>query len=260
MRDVITYIFNSAATYKAFIIAACTLPLLHICSCRLERALTKKFSAQQSMLVYKGMLYSGYILIGILVLRELGFSLTPLLGATGIAGIAFGFASQTSISNVISGIFLIAEHPFQVGDTISVGTTTGTVRSIDLLSVKLSTTDNRFVRIPNEMLLKNEVTTVTKFDTRKIELTIPTLPGAPFKKIQELLTTALNNNERILHEPTPPQVLVTDITAAGVLLSVQAWVRTEDLSELKSEIALLVADTLKEHNVSLCFSMPNFSR
>ncbi len=71
--------------------------------------------------------------------RELGFKLATLLGAAGIAGVAIGFASQTSLSNIISGIFLVWEEPFQIGDVLQVGSTSGVVQSIELLSTKLRT-------------------------------------------------------------------------------------------------------------------------
>ena len=69
--------------------------------------------------------YAGMLIVIIMVMRELGFQLAPVLGAAGIIGIAVGFASQTSISNIISGVFLIVEQPFEVGDVIIVGGTTG---------------------------------------------------------------------------------------------------------------------------------------
>ena len=81
------------------------------------------------------------------------------------------FASQTSVSNIISGIFLISEQPFQVGDLIKVGETKGVVLSIDLLSIKLRTFDNQLVRIPNENLIKNELSNITRFPIRIVEKT-----------------------------------------------------------------------------------------
>ncbi len=104
-----------------------------------------------------------YLVLGLFVisaLRELGFNLGVLVGAAGIVSVAVGFASQTSASNLISGLFLLAEKPFQIGDVIKVGDTTGEVLTIDLLSVKLRTYDNLYVRIPNESLIKSQVTTL----------------------------------------------------------------------------------------------------
>ena len=104
------------------------------------------------------------------VLGELGVKLTALLGAAGIVGIAVGFASQTSVSNIISGLFLISEKPFAIGDVLKVGGTTGIIQSIDLLSIKIRTFDNLFVRIPNEKILSSEVTNITRFPIRRMDI------------------------------------------------------------------------------------------
>ena len=105
-------------------------------------------------------------------LRELGFKLSVLLGAAGVLTVAVGFASQTSASNIISGLFLLGERPFSVGDVIRVGSTTGEVLSIDLLSAKLRTFENLFVRIPNETLIKSEVTNLSRLPVRRLDLKI----------------------------------------------------------------------------------------
>jgi small-conductance mechanosensitive channel len=114
-----------------------------------------------------------YLLLAIFVmwaLYELGFSLGVLLGAAGILTVAVGFASQTSMSNLISGLFLIGEKPFEIGDLIKVDQTVGEVLSIDLLSIKLRTFDNTYVRIPNETIIKTQVSTLTKFPIRRVDL------------------------------------------------------------------------------------------
>ena len=69
-----------------------------------------------------------YVILGLFViaaLHQLGFNLNVLLGAAGILTVALGFASQTSMSNLISGLFLIGEKPFQIGDIIKVDQTVG---------------------------------------------------------------------------------------------------------------------------------------
>jgi small-conductance mechanosensitive channel len=93
-----------------------------------------------------------------------------LLGTAGILTVALAFASQTSMSNVISGLFLIADNPFQVGDILQVGTTVGVVLEIGLLSVNLRKFDNTFVRPPNELLIKQEFWNLTKYPIRRLDL------------------------------------------------------------------------------------------
>lgn len=123
--------------------------------------------------IVKQVLY--YLLLAIFIImaiHQLGFNLSVLLGAAGILTVAIGFASQTSASNVISGVFLLVERAFSVGDIIKVNDLTGEVLSIDLLSVKLRTFDNLFVRIPNENLMKSTVTTLSRFPIRRYDLQV----------------------------------------------------------------------------------------
>ncbi len=135
-----------------------------------QRYIMKKSTLQRQMIVRKIISYTGFFLVLMAVLGELGVKLTALLGAAGIVGIAVGFASQTSVSNIISGLFLISEKPFAIGDVIRIGTTTGIIQSIDLLSIKIRTFDNLFVRIPNEKILSSEVTNITRFPIRRMDI------------------------------------------------------------------------------------------
>src|SRR5690554_6581520 len=121
-------------------------------------------------------------------LRELGFSLGVLLGAAGVLTVAIGFASQTSASNLISGLFLVGEKPFELGDIITVGATTGEVLSIDLLSVKLRTFDNLFVRIPNESLIKTEMTNLTRFPIRRFDFKVGVAYRENISHVRDVLT------------------------------------------------------------------------
>jgi len=117
----------------------------------------------QEILVRRVVFYGVAGLFVASALSDLGVDLSILLGAAGILTVALGFASQTSASNIISGLFLIGEKPFAVGDVIRVSGTVGEVISIDLMSVKLRTFDNLFVRIPNETMIKTEVTNLMRF-------------------------------------------------------------------------------------------------
>ena len=153
-----------------------------------QRYIMKKSTPQRQMIARKAITYTGFVLVLMAVLGELGVKLTALLGAAGIVGIAVGFASQTSVSNIISGLFLISEKPFSVGDVIRIGGTTGIIQSIDLLSIKIRTFDNLFVRIPNEKILSSEVTNITRFPIRRMDITLQVAYGQDLERVHELLS------------------------------------------------------------------------
>ncbi|MDX1392229.1 MAG: mechanosensitive ion channel family protein, partial [Rheinheimera sp.] len=158
------------------------------------RFFSKNFS-QHHIVLFKRLVY--WLILALFVasaLKQLGFSLSVLLGAAGVLSVALGFASQTSASNLISGLFLIGEQPFKLGDTIKVGSTTGEVLSIDLLSVKLRTFDNLFVRIPNETLIKSEVTNLTRFPIRRFDLLLGVAYKEQIATVRKVLLEVADNN------------------------------------------------------------------
>ncbi len=200
-----------------------------------KRWVTKQYSAQQALLVGKVVLYPGMILILVMTLSELGFQLTPLLGAAGIVGIAVGFASQTSVSNVISGFFLIGEKPFEVDDVIQVGDTVGRVLSIDTLSVKLRTFDNRFIRIPNETIVKSQVTTVTRFPIRRLDVNVGVAYKEHIPRVREILLDVARANPRALMEPEPT-VFFDGYGDSSLDLRLAIWTVRENFFTLKNTI------------------------
>ena len=203
---------------------------------RWVRALVgKRYSLQQGLVAGKLVLYPGLLLILVTTLHELQFSLTPLLGAAGIVGIAVGFASQTSVSNVISGFFLIAEKSFEVDDIIQVGSTTGRILSIDTLSVKLRTFDNRFIRIPNETMVKSEVVNVTRFPIRRLDLNVGVAYKEDIPRVRGLLLEVARDNPRSLIEPAP--VVFFDTYGDSSLdLRLTTWATRENFFPLKTSL------------------------
>ena len=79
-----------------------------------KRAMKNRFSQQSIMIVRKLVSYTALFVVLILILKQLNVKLAAILGAAGVAGIAIGFASQTSLSNIISGVFLISEKAIAV--------------------------------------------------------------------------------------------------------------------------------------------------
>ncbi|MBT8336942.1 MAG: mechanosensitive ion channel family protein [Gemmatimonadetes bacterium] len=178
-------------------------PIVFMLSRMVQRWVGTQATPQRGLIVGRLLLYAGLLGLAITVLQQLGFRLTPLLGAAGILGIALGFAAQTSVSNLISGFFIMGEQSFVVGDVIEVGGRSGTVLSIDMLSVKLRTFDNKFVRIPNETLVKSEVVTATRFPIRRIDVHLGVAYKEDLDEVRDLLMEVARTNPEVLMEPEP---------------------------------------------------------
>jgi small-conductance mechanosensitive channel len=165
-------------------------------------------------------------------LEELGFKLSVVFGAAGVLTVAFGFAAQTTLSNLVSGFFLFGERPFRVGDVIEIDGISGEVLSVDMMATTLRTMDNRFVRIPNELVIKTKVTNHTRFPLRRLELTIPIAHSEDFAAVRSLLLHVLDRNSQCLAEPAP-SVFLGAFSETSAQVHVWAWTRTEHLQELR---------------------------
>ena len=183
-------------------------------------------------------------------LSELGVDLSILLGAAGILTVAVGFASQTSASNIISGLFLIGEKPFAVGDIIRVNGTVGEVLSIDLLSVKLRTFDNLFVRIPNETMIKTEVTNLMRFPIRRYDLQVGVAYKEDVRAVRDVLMEVAENNPLCLEEP-PPLILFMGYGDSALQHQFSVWAKTENYLELRNTIAVEVKEAFDERGIEI---------
>ncbi|NNF06481.1 MAG: mechanosensitive ion channel family protein [Candidatus Eisenbacteria bacterium] len=175
---------------------------------RLARSLVRRASADrlspQGMMLLSRVVF--FVILGLVfssVLHQLGFKLGVLLGAAGILTVAIGFASQTSASNLISGLFVIAERPFVVGDVIKIDDLVGEVLSIDLLSAKLRTFDNLYVRVPNESIIKSRITNLTYFPIRRLDIQMGVAYREDIEKTKEVLFKVADQNPLCLDEPKP---------------------------------------------------------
>jgi small-conductance mechanosensitive channel len=224
-----------APVLRALVMVLAGLPLLLVASRWTRRWISARMDPQGGLIAGKLVLYSGAIILTISILRELGFSLAPLLGAAGVLGIALGFASQTSVSNVISGLFLIAERPFVVDDLIQVGDVTGRVLSIDTISVKLRTFDNRMVRIPNETLVKSKVTNITRFPVRRVDIRVGVAYKEDAARVREVLLDLAEKNPLSLMEPEP-LVLLEGFGDSSVDFLFGVWTTQANFLDLKNGI------------------------
>ena len=184
------------------------------------------------------------------VLEQNGLKMSVLFGAAGIFSLALGFASQTSASNLIAGIFLIGDNTFTLGDVITVGGVTGEVIAIDLLSVKLRKFDNVLVRIPNETLIKTQVETLTRYPIRRIELKLRLPYDESVEKLTEALFAAADRDPYLLQEPRPT-VSYSGFVDSGLELTVLVWTARENFLSVKNNLQANILDEIGKRGIRL---------
>lgn len=212
----------------------------------------RRLHPQHQLVIRRGAKYLILILSVVWGLRLLGVDLGVLLGAAGLFTVAIGFAAQTSASNLISGWFLMAERPFVLGDLIRVAEVTGEVVAIDSLSVRLRTMDNLIVRIPNETMLKSNVTNVTAHPIRRFDLQLGVAYKEDLSRVRQVLMDVAHRIPICLEEPKA-QIIYQGFGDSAVNLQFSVWATRENFLELRNTIYEAVKAAFDEHGIEIPF-------
>jgi len=147
----------------------------------------------------------------LMILSEIGFPIGPLLGAAGIAGIAFGFGGQYLIRDLIAGIFMIMENQYRIGDVVCFDGTCGLVEDISLRMTTLRDLDGTVHHIPHGEIKR--VANLSK-DFSRVNLNIGVSYSSNLEKVisvvNEVGKTLATDSEWKKHILTPPQFLRVD--------------------------------------------------
>lgn len=222
----------------------------------INRITLKKLKPQTAMIINKVMKYTFFSIIGLYVLTALGIDLSALLGAAGIAGIAIGFAAQTSFSNIISGFFIITEHAIKIGDLVTVDTITGTVQSIDALSVKILTLDNQMVRVPNETIIKTNLINTTFHPIRRMRIEVGVDYSSDLKRVMEVLFAVAKAEKAVIADPAP-SVIFDSFGESSIKVILAVWFKKEDFTVVKNAMMYDIHTKFNENNITISFPHVN---
>ena len=190
-----------------------------------------------------------YTIAIILALDILGINVMPFIAGAGIAGIAIGFAAKDTLSNLIAGILLILDRPFEVGDRIEIwsapagSATWGDVVDIGLRATKIKTTDNIVIVIPNNEIMKRDIVNYT-INTSKIRIrvNIGIAYDADIKKAKEIIISVAQTAKGVAEEP-PPKVVVRNFGESSVDLQLRVWINE---ARRRMDVIDYITDAVKE--------------
>ena len=243
---------NLAAFVQALVLFIAGFVLARLARLALRRGFAKTLSRQQLVLLTRAAYYTILVLFTASALREVGFDFSVILGAAGIVTLAIGFASQTSVSNLISGLFLVLERVVEVGDVIKVDGTTGEVLSVDLLSTKLRTFDNLLVRIPNETMVKTQITNMNRFPIRRVDLQVGVAYKEDLGKVTDVLMRVAHDNPVCLEEPAPV-IIAQGFGDSSINYQFSTWAKTENFLALRNSLQKDVKNAFDAENIEIPF-------
>ncbi len=221
---------------------------------RMQRRLTQTQYEQRQFfsLLCKILKAIVWVLVLVQGLRGIGVDVVSILGAAGVAGVAIGFASQTALSNLISGAFLVSERSFRMGDYIQVGGEEGTVESFNLLSVYLRRGDNTLVRVPCETLIKSPVRNLTGAELRRIDLDIGVDYACDLKMVKEVIMSVITKRPELMNTPAPT-VTFSNFGDSSLNLHIGAWCKTAEYHSVRYTFATELLAAFNENGINIPF-------
>ena len=218
----------------------------------IKRAGEVKPNKQKTLLFTKFFQYAFYIIAIMYILSCFGIKLTALLGAAGVVGLAVGFAAQTSVSNIISGLFVISEGTMKIGDFISVSGVSGTVDSVDLLSVKVHTLDNQMVRIPNSAIINSNFQNNSFYDTRRVTFAVSANYNTDIQKALNTFAKAPALCKTVLKDPAPA-VWVDELGGSNINMTIAVWCKSADFTATKNQMFIAIMKVMNDAGISAAY-------
>jgi len=247
--------FNAATLEKAvriLIILAVGIAIIYSIAFLVKKILPLKWSRQRKMIINRAIQYTGFITLFLILISELEISLAPIFGAAGVIGLVIGVASQTSIGNIVSGFFLISEKSFEIGDVVRLGDKTGTVFSIDLLSIKIRTFDNLLIRVPNQTVISTELVNLTRFPIRRMDTLVSVAYKEDLNKVKEVLENVARNNPLCLDEPQPV-IIFQNYGASGIDITLGVWVERSNFLKVKNSVFVEIKEAFAKEGIEIPF-------
>ncbi|MBK8434692.1 MAG: mechanosensitive ion channel [Chloroflexi bacterium] len=210
----------------ALVIFVATIYLANLISRMLQRYMEKRRADPGWTVLTVLTIRWGIILMGtVATLRQVDFELTGFLAGLGIMGFTIGFALQDISRNIIAGMLLLVQKPFEIGDSVKIAEFTGRVLSVDMRSTELMTPDGNNVLIPNGNVFTMPIVNYSRVSTRRMELTIGVAYDSDLEVVRHTTLDAIRSIPDVLNSPAPIVAFHT-FNAYSIDFTVRFWIDT----------------------------------
>ncbi len=193
----------------------------------------------------------------IAILDRLGFNVTSLVASLGVSSLAVGLAAQDTIKNFISGIMLVTDRQFRIGDRVYIKDidVEGYVYDIGLRTTRILTiSGNNLITVPNSKLTEGVIENSLYPDPKvKDFVEVGVAYGSDVEKVKELLLKAVEGVDGILDDP-PPSVYFTNFGDSALIFKLIYYVERKDIAfGIKSLLHERINQLFRENGVEIPF-------
>lgn len=218
----------------------------------LRRYLKERVSKEHLEIIVKVVSYTVVIVAILAVLPTIGVKLSGLLVAGGIAGLAIGFASQSIIGNLISGIFLMIERPIKIGDSVNIEGTGGIIEDIRIISTTVRGFDGLYIRVPNQKVFTASITNFVANVARRFEYVVGIRYSDDADKALETIKNIIEDHPLALKNPAP-QVFVDNLGDSSVNIIVRIWAPSTEWFGVKTELLWKIKKAIEKEGIEIPF-------
>jgi len=229
--------------------------VLIICIHRiLKRTLvtSKKFNTLLTNFILRLVNILGWIFLIIAFLQHMGLDLRSVLAGLGIAGIALGLAFQETLGNLLSGLMIVINSPFRIGDYIQSGSYAGTVKNMDMICVILATADNKKITMSNKLVWGRPITNYSNVGSRGLTMEVKVDRNSDIETVKCVIASLLDSYDDVLPKPVP-LVEVDKISASSLDFFVQPWTKPEDYWTVFWRFQGEIGERLREAGITIPF-------
>ena len=193
------------------------------------------------------------ILIGVIILGNIGVEASSLTALLASFGIGIGLAINGALSNLAGGVIIIVSRIFKVDDFIETQGVSGTVEDIRILCTRIVTPDNKVIYIPNGSLIGGNIINYSEKGTRRADFTFSIAYENNFEKAKSIIMDICNAHELILQDPAP-FVRVGEHAASSINIVTRVWVKCENYWDVRFDIIEAVKTAFNENDITIPFN------
>ncbi|MEG2082279.1 MAG: mechanosensitive ion channel family protein [Oscillospiraceae bacterium] len=197
------------------------------------------------------------VLTAVILFKEFGYDINGLIAGLGLGGLTFALAAQDTASNFFSGLVILFDKPFAIGDWIAVGAIEGVVEEMNFRSCRVRTFDNALISVPNSKLSSDSVTNWTKMNLRKTKFTVGLVYSTNKDTLQKVcydITTNLNSYAEIKQDTI--MVWFDKFNTSSLDVTIQYHSYPIPLAEhiaLKQKVYYMVMDIIHSNDTDFAF-------
>lgn len=193
------------------------------------------------------------LILGLIVaLGTLGVNVGAALALIGGGAFILGFALQDSLGNLASGMMLMFNRPFDVGDAVEIAGVLGKVDGVSLVSTTILTFDNRKVIVPNKEVWGQVITNITGMDTRRVDMTFGIGYDDDMDLAEEIIRRVVTEHPLVLTDPEP-NIKLRELADSSVNFICWPWSKTSDYLTVLSDVTKRVKVEFDKAGISIPF-------